>query len=202
MSAPEPHPSATPTLPRSIRLIVGLGNPGRDYTRTRHNVGFMILDRLAEKSGLQFRAGKWHAETATQSGVHFCKPSSFMNQSGQPVAAVSHFYKVPPSEMLIVLDDAALPLGRLRIRSSGSSGGHNGLKSIFEHLSTQDIPRLRVGIGAADGKEMSDHVLGQFSPDEQPVLEKTLQRAVEAIESARTHGLEAAMNFYNQPEPT
>jgi PTH1 family peptidyl-tRNA hydrolase len=125
-----------------------------------------------------------------------------MNLSGQPVAAVSHFYKVPANETLIVLDDTALPLGRLRIRSTGSSGGHNGLQSVIENLGTQDVPRLRVGIGAADGKEMTDHVLGRFSKDEQPVLENALQRAVEAVESALTHGLEAAMNFYNKPETT
>jgi PTH1 family peptidyl-tRNA hydrolase len=162
----------------------------------------MVLDRLAEKFGVQFHIAKWQAEIATRNGVHFCKPTSFMNLSGQPVAAVSHFYKVPANEILIVLDDAALPLGRLRIRSTGSSGGHNGLQSVIENLGTQDVPRLRVGIGAADGKEMTDHVLGRFSQDEQPVLDNALQRAVEAVESAMAHGLEAAMNFYNKPETT
>lgn len=202
MPASESLQSQSPSLPPFIRLIVGLGNPGREYARTRHNVGFMILDRLTEKSGVRFRAGKWQAETAAHDGAYFCKPTSFMNLSGQPVATVSRFYKVPPAQILVVLDDTALPLGRMRFRAGGSAGGHNGLQSILDHLGTQEVPRLRVGIGEAEGRQMTDHVLGRFTPEEQPVLEKALQRAAEAVEFAGKNGLEAAMNIYNKPETT
>lgn len=180
----------------SFRLIVGLGNPGREYAATRHNVGFMILDKLAARVGATFKADKnWRADLASHDGVHLCKPQSYMNLSGQPVAAVSQFYKIPAGEILVVLDDAALPLGKLRIRTCGSAGGHNGLQSIIDHVG--NLPRLRIGIGAADGREMTDHVLGRFSPDEKPALEETLDRAVAAIEFALQHGATAAMNQYN-----
>ena len=124
----------------------------------------------------------------------FCKPQSYMNLSGEPLAAVSRFYKIPANEILVVLDDAALPLGRLRIRPGGSSGGHNGLQSILDHVG--DVPRLRVGIGAATGG-MTGHVLGRFTAEETEVLGESLARAVEAIDSACSHGIEAAMNQFN-----
>lgn len=181
-------------------MIVGLGNPGREYARTRHNIGFMVLDRLAEKAGGVFRLEKhWQAEIALVDAVILCKPTSFMNLSGQPVAGVSHFYKIAPAGTLIVLDDAALPLGKLRFRENGSSGGHNGLQSIIEHLGTQAVPRMRIGIGGRpDGLELADHVLGRFSPDEQIAVEESIARAVEAIEFAQKNGAQAAMTLYNR----
>jgi peptidyl-tRNA hydrolase, PTH1 family len=203
MDVPKSDHSNTSALDHStaphFRLIVGLGNPGREYARTRHNVGFMVLDRIAGKAGVEFRAEKrWRAEVGSHGGVVFCKPASYMNLSGQPVAAVSHFYKIPPAEILVVLDDAALPLGKLRLRATGSSGGHNGLQSIIEHLGTPDVPRLRIGIGASAGPGLTDHVLGRFAPDELPALDQCLACAVEAIEFAQKNDAEATMNLYNR----
>lgn len=184
--------------PIHFRLIVGLGNPGRDYAQTRHNVGFMILDQLAQRRRATFHAeAKWNAELAPHAGVTLCKPLSYMNASGGPVASLSRFYKIEPREMLVVLDDAALPLGKLRLRASGSAGGHNGLQSLIEHLGTTEIPRLRVGIGEAAGRTMTHHVLGRFSTDEMLAVRDTLVRATDAIECAMTAGLEMAMNQFN-----
>jgi PTH1 family peptidyl-tRNA hydrolase len=180
------------------RLIVGLGNPGPEYRDTRHNVGFMILDRLAAREGAPFRRERrWKAEVTQFGSTLLCKPLTFMNLSGESVRPLSSFYKIEPTEILVVLDDMALPLGRLRIRPSGSAGGHNGLQSIIENFGTQAIPRLRVGIGAALGEAIS-HVLGRFALDEAATLEQSLARAVDAIDCARSLGLAAAMNLYNK----
>ncbi len=180
-----------------VRLIVGLGNPGREYRETRHNVGFMILDRLAARERAEFRTEKsWQAEVARTGEFLLCKPLTFMNLSGQSVRPLSQFYKIEPAEVFVVLDDMALPLGKLRLRANGSAGGHNGLQSVIEHLGTQSIPRLRVGIGAAPG-EATGHVLGRFDLEEKAALEQTLDRALEAIDCVREKGLEAAMNAYN-----
>jgi PTH1 family peptidyl-tRNA hydrolase len=182
-----------------FRLIVGLGNPGLEYAQTRHNVGFMILNQLADRAGTSFRSSqKWNAETAVASTVTLCKPLSFMNLSGEPVAALSRYYKIEPREMLMILDDVALPLGKLRLRASGSAGGHNGLQSVIEHLGTVEIPRLRVGIGAAANRPLTSHVLGRFSPDELPALQESIVRAADAVAVAQREGLEAAMNQFNQ----
>jgi PTH1 family peptidyl-tRNA hydrolase len=160
-----------------FRLIAGLGNPGREYDATRHNAGFMILDRLAQRAGIAFRPEpKWNAEVALSGGVILCKPQSYMNLSGEPVSAVARFHKIEPEQVLAIFDDVALPLGRIRIRASGSSGGHNGMESILQHVG--DIPRLRLGIGAADGRPMVQHVLGKFLPEERPILVQSIDRAV------------------------
>ena len=191
---PAPHEPA-------FRLIAGLGNPGREYVETRHNAGFMIVDRLAQRAGLDFRAeGKWDAEIAAGGGVIYCKPQSYMNLSGEPIAAVAHFYKIDPAQVLAIFDDVALALGRIRIRANGSAGGHNGMQSILDHVG--DIPRLRVGIGAADGRPMTQHVLGKFSAEERPVLTQAIDRAVAAVDCMQTNGLEAAMTQFNQIPPT
>jgi PTH1 family peptidyl-tRNA hydrolase len=188
--------SANSDLPE-IRLIVGLGNPGREYQDTRHNVGFMILDLLAARAGATFRAEKaWQAEIARVGDVLLCKPQTYMNLSGQSVRPLSQFYKLDPAQLLVVLDDVALPLGRLRLRADGSAGGHNGLKSIIEHFGTPAVPRLRVGIGAP-ANEMTGHVLGRFTLEEKPVLDQSLDRALEAIVCLRDRGFAAAMNAYN-----
>ena len=189
---------SSPPAPLCFRLLVGLGNPGRDYAGTRHNVGFMIADRLALKSHAEFRTEKsWKAAVAKSGDLLLCKPLTYMNLSGESVRAVCDFYKIAPSEMLVVLDDTALPLGRLRLRPDGSAGGHNGLKSIIEHLGTPSFPRLRVGIGAAEPGDAIGHVLGRFSPDEKPALEESLDRAEAAIAFAQERGIEAAMNAFN-----
>ena len=158
----------------------------------------MVLDRLAARAGVHWRKEKeWKAEVASHEGVVFCKPASYMNLSGKPVSAVAHFYKTAPEEMVVVYDDLALPLGKLRFRPGGSAGGHNGIRSIIEQLGSSEVPRLRIGIGGAAQGGMVSHVLGSFSKPEIPVLEEALDRAVEAIEFAQTHGLPAAMNQFN-----
>lgn len=180
-----------------IRLIVGLGNPGREYCDTRHNVGFMVADRLAAREHAAFRTERaWHAEVARLGDLVLVKPRTYMNLSGQAVRPLSQFYKIEPSEILVVLDDMALPLGKLRIRSAGSAGGHNGLKSIFEHFGTQAVPRLRLGIGAAP-EDATGHVLGRFALEEKAALEQSLDRALSAVDCACQSGLEAAMADFN-----
>ena len=182
----------------AFRLIVGLGNPGREYRETRHNVGFMIVDRLAADARAEFRSEKaWHAEVARAGDVLFCKPQTYMNRSGESVRAISQFFKIAPEQMLIIVDDMALPIGKLRFRPNGSSGGQNGLQSVIDHLGTKEVPRLRVGIGAAKPGEAVGHVLGRFTPDERIAVEETLKRAVDAIACAQARGLQAAMNAYN-----
>jgi PTH1 family peptidyl-tRNA hydrolase len=182
----------------TFRLIVGLGNPGREYCETRHNVGFMVLDRIAAGEGVQFKPErKWRAEVARSGDVFYCKPHTYMNLSGEAVRAVSQFYKITPEQILVVTDDLALPLGKVRLRPNGSSGGQKGLKSIIEHLGTQEIARVRIGIGSAQPGEAVDHVLGKFAPDERPLAEESIGRAVDAIACAQNRGLQAAMNTYN-----
>jgi len=179
-----------------FRLIAGLGNPGREYEETRHNAGFMIVDRLAQRAGIPFRQEpKWNSAISASGGVILCKPQSFMNLSGEPIAAVARFHKIAPEQILAIFDDVALPLGRIRIRAGGSSGGHNGMQSILQHVG--DIPRLRIGIGAADGQPMIQHVLGKFLPDERPILAEAIDRAVAAVDCLQSNGIEAAMNQFN-----
>ncbi len=182
--------------PEPIRLVVGLGNPGPEYERTRHNLGFWVLDRLVPPGEWEWR-GKWKALCAARSGLLFCKPQTFMNLSGQAVAAIASFYKVPPRAVLVVLDDLSLELGRIRIRAGGSAGGHNGLKSIIASLGTQEIPRVRVGIGSAENRDTAGYVLGAFSAAELRVLEESLPRAEEAVRLACSEGLDRAMNAFN-----
>ncbi len=187
----------------TFRLIVGLGNPGRDYADTRHNVGFMVLDRLAARAKATFRIEKkWQAEVANLGDVWLCKPQTYMNLSGESASAMGHFYKIEPARVLVVLDDMALPLGRLRLRESGSAGGHNGLTSVIEHFGTPAIPRLRVGIGSAQPGAAVGHVLGRFAVDERTALDQALARCVEAIECAQTQSFAAAMNRFNQHPAT
>jgi PTH1 family peptidyl-tRNA hydrolase len=185
----------------SFQLIVGLGNPGRQYEDTRHNVGFMVLDRLAAASGAAFQSSpKWqcHLAKLPGSGTLLLKPQTFMNLSGRAIRQVLAFHKWPPESMLVVYDDAALPLGTLRFREKGSAGGHNGIKSILEHLGTDAFPRLKIGIGGSQPGNMVGHVLGKFSPDERPLLENTLATALEAVQLARSQGIAAAANQYHQ----
>ena len=189
---------SSPPAPPLFRLLVGLGNPGREYAETRHNVGFMIADRLAAKSRAVFRTERdWKASMSKSGDLLLCKPLTFMNLSGKSVRAVSDFYKIAPAEVLVVLDDTALPLGRLRLRPDGSAGGHNGLKSVIEHLGTNQVPRLRIGIGEAEPGAAIEHVLGRFGLEEKPVLEQSLDRAEAAVGCVLERGLPAAMNAFN-----
>ncbi len=182
-----------------IRLIVGLGNPGAEYERTRHNVGFNVVDALASEWGLSWQHTKsWHALWAKGEKAILVKPASYMNRSGEPLAAVANFYKIAPAEILVVLDDLALELGRLRLRPEGGTGGHNGLESIIVHLGTEAIPRLRVGIGAAPSAGAVDYVLGRFFEEEVPVVIETIGRAGEAVKCAIDKGVLSAMNLFNK----
>ncbi len=183
----------------SIRLVVGLGNPGKSYERTRHNIGFLVIDELCRRGGFALQPlPKWRCAVGGTSDLALMKPLTFMNLSGEAVGAFSRFYKIPAEAVLAVVDDVALPTGKLRLRPSGSSGGHNGIASIIDHLGTQGFPRLRVGIGAAQN-ELHAHVLGKFSPEEEPEIQSTISRAADAVEAMQSHGLNFAMNHFNQP---
>ena len=183
----------------SFSLIVGLGNPGRQYLATRHNIGFMVLDRLAAAAGVGFESSlKWQCHFAKLPGATMLlKPQTFMNLSGRAIRQVLAFHHWPPEQMLVVFDDAALPLGTLRFREKGSAGGHNGIKSIIEHLGTDTFPRLKIGIGASQSDTLTGHVLGTFSPFEQPLVENTLATALKAVQLARSHDLATAANLYH-----
>ena len=182
-----------------IRLIVGLGNPGPEYERTRHNIGFMVLDRLAADWRLKWeRSAKWGALWAKAEQAVLVKPMTYMNRSGAPLLAVSQFYKIAPEEILAVFDDMDLPLSRLRIRLEGGTGGHNGIDSIITTMGSDQIPRLRLGIGAAPEAGAVDYVLGRFFEEEQPLVDKTVARAVEAVKWSIDKGVVSAMNTFNK----
>ena len=189
----------------SFSLIVGLGNPGRQYEDTRHNVGFMVLDRLAAVEGAVFQsAPKWQSHLAKLpgSGTILLKPQTFMNLSGRAIQQILSFHKWLPEQMLVIYDDVALPLGTLRFREKGSAGGHNGIKSILQHLGDDAFPRLKLGIGGSQPGEMVGHVLGKFSPDEKPLLENMLATALEAVQLARSQGIAtAAQRFHTRNNP-
>ena len=185
----------------AIRLIAGLGNPGPEYGATRHNIGFMVVDQLAAQFGSAWeKSTKWDALSAKCGAVLLVKPLSFMNRSGYPVFAVAQFYKIEPQQILVALDDLALPLGRLRLRARGGSGGHNGLDSVIAQFGTEEIARLRIGIGAAPREGSADYVLSHFFDEEKPIVRSTIDRAVEALKCAIDNGLISAMNTFNKSE--
>jgi PTH1 family peptidyl-tRNA hydrolase len=198
-----------------MKLVVGLGNPGPEYRDTRHNVGFRVVDELADRWG---SATAWReafdalVAKAMRGGevVWLVKPLTFMNLSGRAVAGLAGFYKVDPVDLLVVTDDAALPIGKLRARRGGSDGGHNGLKSVAEALGTQAFARLRVGVGrgdilAPDGAviarpDMADHVLSRFRPEERETMTAAVGRAADAAETFVAEGIERVMNVHNGPD--
>jgi peptidyl-tRNA hydrolase, PTH1 family len=184
-----------------IRLVAGLGNPGAEYAATRHNIGFMVIDQLAAQSGSAWeKSSKWEALSAKCGAVLLIKPVSFMNRSGYPLLAVAQFYKIEPRQILVVLDDFILPVGRVRLRARGGSGGHNGLDSVIAQFGTEEIPRLRIGIGAAPREGSVDYVLSCFFDEEKPIVRATIDRAVEALKCAIDNGLVSAMNRFNKSE--
>jgi peptidyl-tRNA hydrolase, PTH1 family len=204
---------------QSISLIVGLGNPGAEYERTRHNIGFMAIDRLATSWSISlgkekrfygiFGEGRLSTRLASSGKIRLLKPTTYMNVSGQSVRACADWFKGNPENILVVYDDMDLPLGKLRLRSSGSAGGHNGMKSIISHLGTQNFPRLRLGIGRGgkddvDGaiaskanQNVTNHVLGGFSAIETKVLPEILHLAESTVTSILVDGLEKSMSLYN-----
>ncbi|GMU35930.1 MAG: aminoacyl-tRNA hydrolase [Phycisphaerae bacterium] len=183
-----------------MKLVVGLGNPGPKYAGTRHNVGFDVVDRLARRWRVDLSAEKFHAWFAVtdvgEERVGLMKPTTFMNRSGQAVAAATRFYQLSPADLMVVVDDLALPPGKIRIRSEGSAGSHNGLTDIIERLGRQDWPRLRIGIGPAEGIG-AQYVLSRFAEDERATMEEALDRAADAVECWLKEGVATAMNRYN-----
>jgi len=190
-----------------MKLVAGLGNPGRQYQGTRHNLGFEVVDEVARRHGLTFETApadalqaKWR-RAAGEAPVLLVKPLTFMNLSGQAVGALARFYKIAPADLLVVCDDVNLALGRLRTRGAGSEGGHNGLRSIAQDLGTADYPRLRVGVGRGDGRrDLADHVLARFEPDEKSQVDDAVTRAADAVELWTAEGLAATMNAFNRAD--
>jgi PTH1 family peptidyl-tRNA hydrolase len=184
-----------------MKIVVGLGNPGKQYAGTRHNVGFAVLDALAEGPGASGFQKRFQAEVADlREGdlkVLLVKPQTFMNLSGQSVRQVVDFYQLPLEDLLVVCDDFNLPLGKLRFRARGTHGGHNGLRDIQAHLGTTEYARLRIGVGAPEEDEAIDHVLGRFRPSERPAIEEALQTAVQAVAAWWHKGIAHCMNEYN-----
>lgn len=181
-------------------MIVGLGNPGREYEHTRHNVGFMVLDQIAQKQGAHLESfPKWECQLAKhpQTGVLLVKPMTFMNMSGRSVSKIVRYFKWDSTQVLVVYDDAALDLGRIRLREKGSHGGHNGVRSMIEHLGTDVFPRIKLGIGSSQNQEMVGHVLGKFIETEQESLQNMLAMAANAVQDCLSRGVAAAANLYN-----
>lgn len=188
----------------SPHLIAGLGNPGAEYARTRHNAGFLLADRLAQEWGAAWKsASRFEAEVAKAGRgdrvVWLAKPLTYMNASGESVGALVRYYRVPLAQVLVLVDDADLPLGTVRLRPDGSSGGHHGLDSIEAQLGTRGYARLRLGIGRVDaaGREIAGHVLGRFGPDEAEVFGRVLTHAMGQVTCWVEEGIEKAMNRYN-----
>jgi len=185
------------------RFVVGLGNPGRRYAKTRHNVGFMVLAELRRRGDFgwgkrKFHARRWSGRLAGQA-LTLLAPQTYMNRSGLAVSEMAAFYRADPTDVLVVMDDMALPLGVLRARARGSAGGHNGLADIISALGTNQVPRLRVGIGAARGaRDAAGHVLSEFAKSEKPVVDEAIQRAADAVEDWIGRGIAFVMDNYNK----
>ena len=218
MSEPE-------SISSSISLIVGLGNPGAEYERTRHNIGFMAIDRLATSWSISigkekrfygiFGEGRLSSRLASSGKIRLLKPTTFMNLSGQSVRACADWFKCKPENILVIYDDMDLPLGKLRLRPSGSAGGHNGMKSIISHLGTQNFPRLRLGIGRGGNKgeqeegaiatkanqNVTSHVLGGFTSSENKIVTELLDLTESTVTSILADGFEKAMSLYNSRRP-
>lgn len=185
-----------------MKLIVGLGNPGSQYRGTRHNAGFMGADELARRHELTFESGRGETLMARwrnpDGDAILAKPLTFMNLSGPAVGELLRYYRIELPDVLIVVDDVNLPLGRLRARPSGSAGGHNGLKSMIAALGTQDFARLRIGVGRGDGRrDLADHVLARFEPAEREEIDHAIVRAADAVELFVTDGIEKVMSAFN-----
>ena len=187
-----------------MKLIVGLGNPGREYRDTRHNVGFVVADEIARRHNLTFAMAPSQIPDAMiakkfgADGLLVAKPLTFMNNSGEAVSALARYYDISIDDLLVVVDEVALPFGRLRARARGSAGGHNGLKSVIARLGTTEFARLRLGVGRGDArKDLADHVLSKFEADEQSALGEFITRAADAAEMFAAEDIATVMNTYN-----
>jgi PTH1 family peptidyl-tRNA hydrolase len=184
-----------------MKVVVGLGNPGKRYAGTRHNVGYSVIDTLNQSAHAVRSQSRFQAQLAElverENKILLVKPETFMNKSGQSVRQVMDFYNVPLSDLLVVCDDINLPLGKLRIRARGTHGGHNGLRDVQLHLGTTEYSRLRIGVGLPDGTDLIDHVLARFRPSEQPIVDDAVARAAQAVGMWIEHGTQACMNQYN-----
>lgn len=184
-------------------LIVGLGNPGAEYARTRHNAGFLLVEKLAARWGMDWTVERKFAARIARGEargrrVLLCQPQTFMNLSGEAVGEIAGFYRLDLPQMVVVVDDADLPFGEIRLRPGGSSGGHHGLESIEQHLSSREFARLRIGIGRRDGlRQITGHVLGKFDATESGLLEAVLERAADQVECWLDAGLQKAMSRFN-----
>jgi PTH1 family peptidyl-tRNA hydrolase len=187
-----------------MKLIVGLGNPGGEYERTRHNVGWRVVDAFARKFRIEVSRHEKNALTGTGrvagGSVLVAKPLTYMNLSGDAVRLLVNAYLETPADMIVVYDDIDLPLGKLRIRPNGSAGTHNGMRSIIGEIATENFPRLRVGIGASEQGRLRDYVLDEFSPEEEPIVARAVERAVEALVLFVRGDLKRAMNQFNRDE--
>ena len=188
-------------------LVVGLGNPGSKYESTRHNMGFLAVDMLAEKEKFKFNKLRFKAWTATVElggeKVLVMKPQTYMNLSGEAVREAAQFYKIPPERVLVIYDDVSLPVGKLRVRPTGSAGGHNGIKNIIAHLGTQDFPRVKIGVGAKQhpDQDLADWVLSGFTASEEKALTAELEQAGEAALCILEHSVPEAANRFNGYRP-
>ena len=184
-------------------LLVCLGNPGDQYENTRHNVGFMVADELGERQNKAIQRLKYKALTATMElggqKVLVMKPVTYMNLSGEAVRVAAQFYKIPPERVLVVSDDVSLPVGKLRIRKNGSAGGHNGLRSIIQHIGTDQFPRLKIGVGEKPHPDydLADWVLGKFQGEDKKTIDAAVKKAADAVECILAKGIPEAMNRYN-----
>jgi peptidyl-tRNA hydrolase, PTH1 family len=189
-----------------MKLIVGLGNPGADYERTRHNVGWLVVEAFARKFRIDVAKHEKNALTGTGrvagGSVMVAKPLTYMNLSGDAVRLLVNAYLDSTDDLMVVYDDIDLPLAKLRIRPSGSSGTHNGMRSIVQVLGTEKFPRLRVGIGSSDSGRLRDYVLDEFAPDERPVVDRAIERSVDALVLFARGDLRRAMNEFNRDEPS
>ncbi len=184
-----------------MKLIVGLGNPGKEYEKTRHNTGFMVMDRLAETFQVSINVKKFKGEYVKfkyrGEDVILLKPMTYMNNSGESVIQVMNYFKMDVEDLLVIYDDMDMPTGKLRLRQSGSAGGHNGIKSIIAHVGTQNFKRIRVGIDKHPQIPVVDYVLGRFSKEEQPLIDEGIDHAVKAVEMMLDKDFVAAMNAFN-----
>ncbi len=184
-------------------IVVGLGNPGNEYTFTRHNAGFLALDYILNKNGIKSGKAKFHSivfdGVISGEKILFLKPQTFMNCSGEAVGEAARFYSVPPENVIVIFDDISLEAGKIRLRRKGSSGGHNGIKSIAEHLSSQNFPRIKIGVGSMPNPEydMKDWVLGRFPKSDEKIMFEAFEKTCDALEEMLEKGIDIAMCHYN-----